>query len=71
MVDQLREELTDIEVIKVNLDDSHEVDYKSHYNLMSTPTFILEDAAGNVLNRQSGFMPYEKLKEFTTNGGKI
>lgn len=61
-VDQFSEEQKEIEVVKINVDEHSDI--AAQYGIRSIPTFIyLED--GEVIDKQTGAMTLEQLKEFT------
>lgn len=61
-VDQFSEEQKEIEVVKINVDEHSDI--AAQYGIRSIPTFIyFED--GEVIDKQTGAMSLEQLKEFT------
>ncbi|AGR40843.1 thioredoxin [Spiroplasma taiwanense] len=59
--EQLSNEVTNVNFVKVNTDEQQEIAKK--YNIMSIPTLIFFKD-GEVVRQNSGFMPKEVLKEF-------
>ena len=59
--EELSTEINDIKFIKVDIDEHEDLCRK--YKVMSVPTLIVFDK-GKEVNRNIGFIPKDKLKEF-------
>ena len=60
IVDKVSEDLTDVKVVKVNIDDNEDVAYK--FGVEAIPTLLVfED--GKLKNKNVGFIPENKVKE--------
>lgn len=59
ILDQLSEELTDVKIVKVNVDHNRPI--AMNYNVMSIPTLILFKD-GQIVAETLGFQPKEQLK---------
>lgn len=60
--DDVVSELTDINVVEINVDDKPDV--ASAYKVRSVPTIIITDEHDNVLSTKSGMMTKEQLIAF-------
>lgn len=58
IIDELIDEGYDVE--KINIENQPEKAIE--YSVMSIPTFIIEDAHGNIVHRMSGAQPKDKLQ---------
>ena len=60
IVDKVSEDLTDVTVVKVNIDDNEDVAYT--FGVEAIPTLLVfED--GKLKNKNVGFIPENKVKE--------
>jgi thioredoxin 1 len=61
-LEQYEKEVEDVKVVKVNVDDNHEM--SAAFGVRSIPTLVyMED--GEVIDRSAGAKNLEQLKEFT------
>lgn len=61
-LEQYEKEVEDVKVVKVNVDDNHEM--SAAFGVRSIPTLVyMED--GEVVDRSAGVKNLEQLKEFT------
>ena len=61
VIDEVSEEIENVNFYKVNIDENIELANK--YGIMTVPTLIIFKD-GEIINRESGFMAKDKLKEF-------
>ena len=60
IVDKVSDDLTDVTVVKVNIDDNEDIAYK--FGVEAIPTLLVfED--GKLKNKNVGFIPENKVKE--------
>lgn len=60
VLENLANEVSDVEVVKVNVDANNEL--AARYGVMSIPTLIVFEN-GQKVNQSVGFMPLEQLKQ--------
>ena len=60
IIDKVSEELTDVCVVKVNIDDNDDVAYK--YGVEAIPTLLVFDN-GSLVKKNVGFIPENKVKD--------
>lgn len=61
IIEDLEKELTDILILKINVDNYESI--AKEYKIMSIPTLILFEK-GNQVNKHIGFLNPEELKKF-------
>lgn len=61
IIEELSNEMSDVNFVKVNIDESNEI--ASSYGIMSIPTLILFKN-GKMINKIVGFTSKEELKKF-------
>lgn len=61
IIEELSNEISDVNFVKVNIDESNEI--ANSYGIMSIPTLMLFKN-GKMVNKTVGFLPKENLKKF-------